>query len=98
MALIGRTPTLEGLNDQLFAAAIGLREACNNAAALWDYIEPIGRGGLQGPPWSMDQPTADAYYDAVSNAATVAKVYAGLTTVASLTNFDDLLAPARGGR
>jgi hypothetical protein len=96
-APIGRIPSVEDLDGDLHFVTLGWREAASKAAALFDYIEPLGSAGLQGPPWNMDPAKADAYYATAEYAATLAKVYMGQIDQAAF-NFDDALAPARGGR
>jgi hypothetical protein len=93
----GKVPTTDDLNNQLYFAAVGLREAVGKVQNLWDYVRPLGSAGLQGPPWNMDPADADDYFAAAEYASTVAAVYHGLAAQPSAFNFDDALAPVRGG-
>ena len=95
--LVGRIPSVEDLDTDLYNVAVGWRQAASLATALWDYIEPLGSAGLQGEPWNMPPDKADAYFRTAEHANTVAKVYFGLIDQ-SAWDFDDALAPARGGR
>jgi hypothetical protein len=95
--LVGHIPTVGELDDRLYMVALGWREAAKEAKALWDYIEPLGSDGLQGEPWAMSPEKADAYFQSAEYASTLGKVYMGMIDQ-SAWNFDDALAPARGGK
>jgi|SRR5215469_15214052 len=97
MATVGRIPTVQDLDDDLYMAALWWRDAASKTVALWDYIQPLGSEGLQGPPWNMDPAKADDYFHTIEYAATLAKVYTGQIDQSAF-DFDEALAPARGGR
>jgi|SRR5215471_3051842 len=98
MPTVGRIPTVEDLDGDLYTATLWWRDAAAKTAALWDYIQPLGSTGLQGPPWMMDPVKADAYFQVLEYAHTISQIYLGLIAQPSQFNFDDALAPARGGR
>ncbi len=95
--LVGRIPTVDDLDNNLYMTAIGWRNAAATAKALWDYIEPLGAAGLEGEPWLMSPEKAAAFFTASEHSATLAKVYLGQIDQ-SAWNFDDALAGARGGQ
>jgi len=92
----GQQPTLAGINGQLSASAIQLRDLCNTIADLNLQVGKLGTAGLQGIGASASD--ASDIVSKYATIATVAAVYFGTATQGTAFNFNDALAPVRAGQ
>jgi hypothetical protein len=92
----GQQPTLSGINGQLSACAVQLRDLCNTITDLNLQVGKLGTSGLQGIGASPTDATDIVNKWATIN--TVAAVYFGTATQGTAFNFNDALAPVRAGQ
>lgn len=92
----GQQPTLSGINGQLSACAVQLRDLCQQIGDLNLQVGKLGASGLQG--LGATAPDATDIVNKWATIATVAAVYFGTATQATTFNFNDALAPVRAGQ
>jgi hypothetical protein len=84
------------LNSQLGVAAIGLRNAAQQALELYALTTSIGAGGLEAIGFASGDATS--FVTAVNYLQTVAAVYYGTAAQTPEFNFDSALAATRAGQ
>jgi hypothetical protein len=91
----GQSPTLALFNNQLTSFAIQLRHLCDQISDINLQIAKQGTAGLQ----AMGASPADAadIMNRWGQINTIASLYFGTATQASVFNFDDALSNVRGG-
>lgn len=90
-------PTSQGaVNQSLTTLAINLREVASEILHQWGYLNKLGLAGLETVGFSAAD--AQSVLDNINHMATVAQVYRGTATQASLFNFEDALTPLWGGQ
>lgn len=93
---VGDAPTVGGLNDELAALIVRLRDVCNDITELQMQVVGFGSAGLIATGFSSGDATT--YLNAVSYLNTVASVYRGTATQGSTFNFDNALSQFVVGR
>jgi len=84
------------LNSQLGVAAVGLRNAAQQALELFALTNELGAAGLEAIGFATADATA--FVTAVSYLNTVAEVYYGSAAQPTDFNFDNALAGTRAGQ
>jgi hypothetical protein len=94
----GKVPDADELANDLYYAALGLRDAMAQCRKVWDYVGPLGSAGLQGEPWNMDPALADNHFLQANRIWAFVQVYMGDLAQPDTFDLDEALAPVRGGK
>lgn len=92
---IGTPPNALGINQALTGMAIALRNQADAILQQQAYLNNLGTSGLQAIGFTATD--AQAVLDAINHMATVAQVYRGTATQATLFNFENSLLQLWGG-
>jgi len=100
---VGLPATQQSLNARLGQAAIAVRNAMQQASALFEYQNNLGTAGLEAAGFSAQD--AASYQQMAGYLSTLAGVYNGTVqqggsggTGASTFNFDNALSATWGGQ
>lgn len=91
---IGNIPTMAQLNTQAYQIALLYRSAAQQALAFQAFVVAQGSAGLQGLGFAAAD--ASALITQADYMATLAQVYTGTATQASLFNFQNALIALTG--
>lgn len=93
---VGNQPTVSGLNAELGALAVNLRNQLQQVQNLFEYLVAIG-GATGLETIGFDTADANLYFNTMSYLSTVAQVFYGTATQASEFDFDNAICQAYGG-
>ena len=97
---VGHQIDAGALNSKLGDCAVSMRDACKEAANLFNYIQSLGadQAAQQAALVTMGMSATDAatFWVKANNMFAVAQVYFGLGTQPGTFNFDSALAGVRG--
>lgn len=96
--MIGLQVNAQQLNTMVGQTAVNLRNACQAAANLQEFIVAQGTSGLTSAPISMSAQDAASIQAICSYMSTVAGVFFGTATQGSDFDFDSALAGVYGGQ
>jgi hypothetical protein len=91
---IGNIPSLAQVNSQAYQIALQYRSAAQQALAFQAYVNALGQSGLVALGFASAD--ASALITQANYMATLAQVYEGTATQASLFNFQNALIALTG--
>lgn len=86
---VGQQTTEAGINGNLTALALRLRDVCQDILYEQGYLNKLGMAGLQS--LGFTSPEATQVLDDINHMGTVAQVYKGTATQTPVFNFEDFL-------
>lgn len=92
----GQQPTVAGLNGQLTAMALQLRDVCHNIQCLNMQLADLGVDGIVN--LGTDTATAQDMVDKSAIINTVSAIYYGAATQSPAYNFNDALSSLWAGQ